>query len=443
SKKQIMPSSSREIVTIQVGHYSNYIGAHLWNNFDIESSMNAYNSSFFNINENKCTPRLILFDQRGALKELSNVTDSSSDLSCELDMNTEYIDCSNGNNEKLNYLKEFDNDNKKQEIEPINFEQSIQSWPDFLRTKSTFNPRSSITLQDHWHNDNDNSNEQFDIYHAGVQAYKQQFDQIEETFHYFLEQCDCLQGFRCLCDTNDGFSGLYSNIQDYLYEECPKRPTFTYLSFKPRTNSKHNQTDLINFCLTLTNSLCTNEMPTIPLSLQYPLESSDQKIHFPSFNYDSTSFYQTSFLLSIVIQHSLISSTFTYDMLTDRLCPKKNYLLSLSSLLPFDLNSSSTLLTYLQNRDLFSSLINLTPFIKQKMDNELLACHCFIRGIDQHYLYNPHTTQSTIQFHSASDLIDTYFFEQYSSTMISSSSSWKQKLQFQLPDPFTQLNNSS
>ncbi|CAF4561308.1 unnamed protein product, partial [Didymodactylos carnosus] len=114
------------------------------------------------------------------------------------------------------------------------------------------------------------------------------------------------------------------------------------------------------------------------------------------------------------IQHSLISSSFTYDTLVDRLCPRKNYLLSLSSMLPFDFNSSSTLLAYLQDRDLFSDLTNLTPFINQeKIDNNPLACHCFIRGINQQHLYNRHTTQSTLQFNSASSLIDNYFHEQY------------------------------
>jgi len=124
-------------------------------------------------------------------------------------------------------------------------------------------------------------------------------------------------------------------------------------------------------------------------------------------------FKSDSFRLSLAIQHALNSSSLlTLDILADRLCPMKTNLLFLESQLPFNLQNK-TLFSYLQDRDLLVS-------------DDPLACHCFVRGINSTQLYNRTTT--SLHFNSPSDLLDSYFREQYGSQTYSSTYSWPEPL---------------
>ncbi|CAF4421441.1 unnamed protein product, partial [Adineta steineri] len=114
------------------------------------------------------------------------------------------------------------NKNDDSSIEIIKRSTESNVWSNKLKTKAKFHPKSLIPLTDYWYSPVKEEN-QFDIYPIGQQIYKKMSDQIENSLHYLLESCDTLQSFRCLYDVNNSFSGLFTSIQDYLHDECPKQ----------------------------------------------------------------------------------------------------------------------------------------------------------------------------------------------------------------------------
>ncbi|UJR15927.1 hypothetical protein I4U23_002847 [Adineta vaga] len=349
---------TREIVTLQIGNYANNVGVHFWNHLDVEQSNNNtlidYNTYYtFNKKTNIPSPRVLIIDYRNTFGNLLD--------------------------EKEKYLPQERNDPS---IEIIQRSTETNFWSNKLRTRAKFHAKSLIPLVDHWYSPNPEENH-FDIYPIGQQLYKTMYDQIEHSLHYLLESCDSLQSFRCLYDVNNSFSGLFTSIQDYLQEECPKQPMWSF--------GLGNQSTELNLLSSLIHSLNENQMPTLTCL-------------------DSPDTYQ----LGLAIQHSLISSNITLDLLADRLCPMKKNFLNLLWKVPFELNHE-TLFQYFEN----SANENLFPMTHP------LACHYFLRGIERTQLYNRSLYNLNIE--TAGDLIATYLQEQYGSKIFISTDSWREK----------------
>ena len=341
-----------EIVTLQIGHYSNYVGTHLWNSLDTEqSNENAHidYQAYYTLNPktNVPSPRVLIVDYRNTFGQLLDESPSQS-LPTSASM------------------------------EVIERPADGQFWSKQLKSRAKFQPKSLLPLTDYWYSANEAEN-QFDIYPVGEQLYKKMFDPIEHSLHYLLESCDSLQSFRCLFDVNNSFSGLFTSIQTHLADECPKRPLWSFALGEKTPSSP------LNLALTLTHSINDNQMPTIACLNPIAPE-----------------------LLGLAIHHSLFSPTLSLDLLADRLCPAKASLLDLFWKIPLDLKKK-TLHGYLDTTDLF-------PL------NRPLACHCFLRGIEQKALYNPSLYKLNIS--TSAELLATYLREQYGSNMFLSSDSW-------------------
>lgn len=341
---------TREILTLQLGNQSNNIGVHFWNQFFLEQCHEIDYQTYFTFNPktNIPSPRVFIVDYRNTFGYL-------------LDESEEKYQINDRNIKVIN--RTVDND----------------FWPKRLKTNAKFSRKSLLPLMDYWYPSSNEEN-QFDIHPIGEQVFKRSFDQIEYSLHSLLESCDSLQSFRCLYDINTSFTGLFTSIQDYLHEECPKQPIWSFGIGK--------KSSLLNLCLSLTHSLNENQMPTLPC-----LDPTDDE------------------QLGLAIQHSLFSSMTPLDVLADRLCPMKKNLLHLSYRIPFELNKDY-FYNYLEKTDLF------------QMSNPL-ACHYFIRGIDQDQLYN----QSLYKFNipTSGELLSTYLNEQYGSNLFVSTNSWREK----------------
>jgi hypothetical protein len=346
---------TREIVTLQIGNESNNVGVHLWNQLDLEQSHNNtlidYNTYYtFDKKTNLPSPRVLIIDYRNTFGYLLNENEAK--------------------------LK---SDENNPSIEIIDRQIETNFWSKKLRTKARFHPKSLIPLTDYWYSPTNEGN-QFDIYPIGQQVYKQYFDQIEHSLHYLLESCDSLQSFRCLYDINTSFSGMFTSIQDYLHDECPKQPIWSFGIGK--------KSSLLNLSFSLMHSLNENQMPTLTC-------------------FDPIDNYQ----LGLTIQHSLYSSLFPLDILADRLCPMKKNFLNLFSKIPLELNHQ-TFYNYLEKTDLF------------QLPNPI-ACYFFLRGIEEKQLYNQSLYNFNIQ--TSGDLFATYLREQYGSKMFLSTNSWIEK----------------
>ena len=224
-------SLTREVITLQFGHYSNFVGTHWWN---IQESSFCYDpSSSFQqeINpdvlfregltlhgDQTYTPRLLVFDLKGSLKNLPkygtlyqtpsdghetlwegavSVHESEPEPKNEFQMDLEAVLESENDRET-----EVSVDNRTLDQDPVDknprekfydLDKNVFVWSDFSGT--CLHPKSIQLVRDYLH---DGSTSPFDVFGYGQSVAKDEhfYDEFESNLHFFVEECDSLQGFQ-------------------------------------------------------------------------------------------------------------------------------------------------------------------------------------------------------------------------------------------------------
>lgn len=151
---------TREIVTLQFGHYSNFVGAHFWN-------IQELSFDYSGITKNECnhdilyregrtidgqatyTPRLLLADLQGSLGSLpttGGLLNETSSEETQIWENIEKVEeptCS-----KNQYLADIDT-NIDVTSKEYNLENEIKTWTDFLYPR--FHSRTLNIIKEYKH----------------------------------------------------------------------------------------------------------------------------------------------------------------------------------------------------------------------------------------------------------------------------------------------------
>ncbi|NXV70677.1 MSTO1 protein, partial [Atlantisia rogersi] len=53
-------------------------------------------------------------------------------------------------------------------------------------------------------------------------------EELEDRLHFYVEECDYLQGFQVLCDLHNGFSGVGAKVTELLYDEYSGKGILTW-----------------------------------------------------------------------------------------------------------------------------------------------------------------------------------------------------------------------
>ncbi|KAL0591105.1 Protein misato-like protein 1 [Plecturocebus cupreus] len=104
-------------------------------------------------------------------------------------------------------------------------EGSIRVWSDFLRVH--LHPRSICTIQKYNHDGEAGRLEAFGQGESVLKESKYQ-EELEDRLHFYVEECDYLQGFQILCDLHDGFSGVGAKATEMLRDEYSGRGIITW-----------------------------------------------------------------------------------------------------------------------------------------------------------------------------------------------------------------------
>lgn len=154
--------STREILTLQFGHYANYVGAHFWNlqelSFDYTGTVKTevnhdilYREGQTDKGEVTYTPRLLLADLKGSLKTLPE----DGGLSNEIEETEFQWDAVEKIEEpappKNKYLEDIDSEGANALTKQYNFEQDVKTWTDYLYPR--FHPRTVNVVKDYVHGD--------------------------------------------------------------------------------------------------------------------------------------------------------------------------------------------------------------------------------------------------------------------------------------------------
>lgn len=263
----------REIVTIQVGDFANYIGSHFWNFQDEliglaedQHGDSIYRSSPLNMDVLYRTgetqqgvltynPRLISIGLQGSLGSLSSTGSiyngdpsfDSSDIISWSGNVTKYVSERQEKNLFLQSLCEEhdglsalpnDADNEssssqrqvqdKDRIECL--ENGVQYWTDF--SKVQYHPRSLYELHSSW-----TDAKKFDNYGIGKDTLSEglQGEEINERLRFFVEECDHIQGIQFIVDDSGGFSGVAAEFLENIADEYTNTPLLLYAVRDPNS----------------------------------------------------------------------------------------------------------------------------------------------------------------------------------------------------------------
>jgi hypothetical protein len=414
---------TREVITLQVGHYSNFVGTHWWN---IQNASFVYHPSqlvtpkeinndvLFReglnlMNEVTYTPRLILFDLKGSLNSLKqfgtlyDVNDhEEGDLLWHSDVTMHKSEAA-PKNEFLHDLEmseavqvghealtDMEIDEREvdvasvsdkpsslhQDVEPTvvgsnkmyKLDESVNVWSDFLHPH--MHPRSLHLINSYQH---DSEVETFDIYGLGVETYNdhQTKSSIEDKLHFFTEECDNLQGFNMLADVFSGFGGLASSLAQDIYDDFPNKAVMLYTVTPAMFHNctvQQRQYQTLNTAIAYQRLLQHTSL-LLPLSTSTKLwqatSCGGQPVHFPHVNYRPELAYHTSAILAAVIEsltvpYRAVNNPSHMNHLTTALTPLNRKVVCAQTMLPVALPPVTSLVDMLASVSLPSACRSLT-----------------------------------------------------------------------------------
>ena len=238
-------ASGRELITLQLGHYANFVGAHWWN---IQQSSFCYDpeADFEREINHDClfregrtlggeptyTPRLVLFDLKGSLRALPKLgclyepaqEDHSVKWTGEVSVHSREAEEKNDFQRSIESQdfaeqttgKEIDKpqssfkENKRYSDEAVdlqegdqndglscatncNLDEKVTVWSDYSSVH--FHPKTIHFAGNYWRDD---ELRPFDVFGNGQELMQQEsfVEELEDVVHFFAEECDSLQGFQ-------------------------------------------------------------------------------------------------------------------------------------------------------------------------------------------------------------------------------------------------------
>ncbi|XP_036609639.1 protein misato homolog 1 isoform X1 [Trichosurus vulpecula] len=431
-----MAGAAREVLTLQLGHFSGFVGAHWWNQQDAALGRLAGAKELPGVKElpgelcpdvlyragqtlhgqETYTPRLILMDLKGSLSSLKQegglyqdkhldaaiawqgkLTTHKEELQAKNPflqnlLSAEGVMSSDGvwrvqafpNGKGIPTLTKAFSPTPKSLIPP---EGSIKVWSDFLHVQ--LHPRSICIIQKYNHDGEAGRLEGFGQGESLLQE-PTYLEELEDRLHFYVEECDYLQGFQILCDLHDGFSGLGAKATELLQDEYAGRGILTWgLLPGPYTlgEPQKNFYRLFNTALGLVN-IAAHSSLVCPLSLGGGLGlRPEPPVTFPHLRYDVTLPYHSSALLAtaldtITVPYRLCSSPISMMHLADMLTFSGRKVVTAGASIPFPVAPGHSLPDTLAQ---FGGTIPWTPLSAcgEPSGTHYFAQSVVLRGVDK------------------------------------------------------------
>ncbi|OMO56721.1 hypothetical protein CCACVL1_26319 [Corchorus capsularis] len=257
----------REIVTIQVGGFANFIGSHFWNFQDEMLGLDSYGDPLFKTESlnmdvlyrtgespqgtRTYTPRLLSIDFQGSLGSMSSqgtLYNEGSNASSEVVTWAGNISTQASEPQKKNlflqslYQEEqnapMGNDSNggtkgaQNEIQDTDIveclNKGVQFWTDF--SKVHYHPQSLYEVNGLWMD-----GKQFDNYGVGRDVFTENLrgEEICNRLRFFVEECDHIQGFKFIVDDSGGFSPVAADFLESIADEYTNTPVLLYAVRSP------------------------------------------------------------------------------------------------------------------------------------------------------------------------------------------------------------------
>ncbi|XP_051520554.1 protein misato homolog 1-like [Myxocyprinus asiaticus] len=470
-----MSSLCREVVTLQLGHYSNFIGTHWWNLQDASLcydpdvlASELQSDVLFREGLTLCghvtyTPRLIAMDLKGSLQtlrregslydtdnEATNFTwegqimthkanpPTKNSFLQDLDMldtgslvaesnfswpSAQTERCS-VTSTGANVAVETVNSRLERIQKSYRLEGSVRVWSDFLRIH--LHPRTISVINQFNH---DGESERLEAFGQGETLLQGPvLEDLEDRLHFFVEECDYLQGFQVLCDLADGFSGLGSKVTELLQDSYGGRGILTWGVAPvnhPDTSSIKELYHMIN-CALGTVQMANHSSFFCPLTLRGGLgRRPPPPTTFPLINYDPSLWYHSSAVLALALDTMTASYRLRQNrvpmwQLSDALAVSGRKVVSAYGSVPFPMMHGSCL------PDALDAFADVLPWKPLSACPELGDGRCFsqsvtLKGLEGQSLVSPIIPgkEPSTPLHSecsGEDVLATYVRLRYPST---------------------------
>uniref|UniRef100_I3M4M3 Protein misato homolog 1 n=1 Tax=Ictidomys tridecemlineatus TaxID=43179 RepID=I3M4M3_ICTTR len=414
-----MAGGAREVLTLQLGHFAGFVGAHWWNQQDAalgratsaQESLGElcpdvlYRTGQTLHGQETYTPRLILMDLKGSVNSLKQegglYWDKQLDAAVawhgKLTTHKEEVYPQNPHLQDLlsaEGVRSSDGFWRVKSI-PNGKESSVRVWSDFLRVH--LHPRSICMIQKYNH---DGETGRLEAFGQGESVLKEPryLEELEDRLHFYVEECDYLQGFQILCDLHDGFSGVGAKAAELLQDEYSGRGIITW-GLIPGSYSlgepQKNIYRLLNTAFGLVRLTAYSSF-VCPLSLGGSLGLRPQPpVNFPHLHYDATLPFHCSAILAtaldtVTVPYRLRSSPVSMVHLANMLTFSGKKVVTAGAVIPFPLVPGQSL------PDALVQLRGATSWTPLSACGNPLGTRCFaqsvvLRGIDRAC----HTSQLT------------------------------------------------
>ncbi|XP_062870916.1 protein misato homolog 1 isoform X2 [Trichomycterus rosablanca] len=179
-------------------------------------------------------------------------------------------------------------------------ESSVRVWSDFLRLH--LHPQSISIINQYNHDGEAARLEAFGQGEALLQGAV--LEELEDRLHFFIEECDYLQGFHVLCDMADGFSGLGSKVTELLQDSYGGRGILTWGAAPishPDSSPVKEVYHMMNSALGMVH-MANHSSFFCPLTLRGGLgRRAAPPTGFPLLNYDAALWYHSSAVLALAL----------------------------------------------------------------------------------------------------------------------------------------------
>ncbi|KAM6365248.1 protein misato homolog 1 isoform 2-T2 [Pluvialis apricaria] len=308
-----------EAVTLQLGHYAGCVGAHWWGLQAAapRSPVELRPAALLRPGRESLTPRLVALELKGGVGAL-RAGDGGAEAAVAWDGEVAtYLENGSAPRDSGNRTEDASSDGKRssasavQDASPaasrlavsqeVHSGGSVQAWSDYLSVR--LHPKSIYVIRQYMHDGDCGCLEAFGQGESLLQD-PGCIEELEDRLHFYVEECDYLQGFQVLCDLHNGFSGVGAKVTELLCDEYSGKGILTW-GLTPVTSnvgdSQKNVYRVMNTALGIAH-LSSHSSLFCPLSLSGSLGLKPRPaVTFPYINYDASLNYHSSAILAAAL----------------------------------------------------------------------------------------------------------------------------------------------
>uniref|UniRef100_A0A8C9NFS2 Misato mitochondrial distribution and morphology regulator 1 n=1 Tax=Serinus canaria TaxID=9135 RepID=A0A8C9NFS2_SERCA len=225
---------------------------------------------------------------------------------------------------------------------------SVRLWSDYLNVP--LHPKSLYVIRQYLHDGDCGCLEAFGQGESLLQD-PACVEELEDRLHFYVEECDYLQGFQVLCDLHNGFSGVGAKVTELLHDEYSRKGILTW-GLTPALSAVGDPQK--SFCRLMNTALGIAHLSRhsslfCPLSLSGSLGlKPEPPVTFPYINYNASLNYHSSAILAAALDtltapYRLCSSQASMLHFADSLTFSGRKVVAAWAALPFPALSGSSL----------------------------------------------------------------------------------------------------